>query len=49
MGRKTLHNQGLEAMVKHVALRDALVPPHELDIADACAQLQADIAMFHKI
>ena len=49
MGRKTLHNQGLEAMVKHVALHDALVPPHELDIADACAQLQADIAMFHKI
>ena len=49
MGRKTLHNQGLEAFVKHVALRDALVPPHELDIAHACAQLQADISMFHKI
>jgi len=35
--------------VKHVALCDILVPPHELDISDVCAQLQADISMFRKI
>ena len=49
MGWKKLHNEGLKAFMKHVTLRDALVPPHKLDIADACAQLQADISMFHKI
>ena len=49
MRGKTVHNQALEAFVKHAALRDALVPPQELDIADACAQLQADISMFRKI
>jgi len=49
MGCKSLHNRVLDSYVKHLILRDSMIPPSTLDIAEACIQLQNDIEMFRKI
>ena len=49
MGRQTVHSRVLESYVKNLTLRDNMVPPVDLDIGEACLQLQNDIAMFRRI
>ena len=49
MGHETFRNKVLESYLKHLTLRDCMIPPSTLDIAHACLQLQDDIEMFRKI
>lgn len=49
MPRENIHDQVLRAYVCHLSLRDNLIPPHELDITEMLAQLQADIDLFRTI
>jgi hypothetical protein len=44
----TLYNKVLESYVKHLTLRDSMVPPGSLGIGHACMQLQNDIEMYWK-
>jgi hypothetical protein len=48
MGHPTLHDKVLESYIKHLTIRNAVIPPDALDIAEACIQLVNDIDLFKK-
>jgi len=49
MPQTNVRDQVLQPTHSHLAMRDTLLPPHELDTFEMITRLQADIEMFQKL